>query len=59
MGSHAHRYSGHLKKKAISICEKFPNARQLLKLLDNGEKINIKGIGKKNEESIKEVFSGN
>ena len=47
------------KKKAISICEKFPNARQLLKLLDNGEKINIKGIGKKNEESIKEVFSGN
>ena len=46
------------KAKALALSEKYPNPRALMKKLneDGDCKLGIKGIGKKLEQSIREVF---
>lgn len=46
------------KAKAMALSEKYPNPRSLIKKLEDGgdRKLGIKGIGKKLEQVIREVF---
>ena len=44
------------KAKAKQVAEKFSNPKALLSQFENEKPLNIKGIGKKLEQSIKEVF---
>jgi ERCC4-type nuclease len=46
------------KRRAVDIRAQYPSAKHIVQAFGKGKGLNVKGVGKKTEEAIKDVFCG-